>query len=149
MILKGIISISGQTGLYKLVSHAKNSIIVESLETQKRTPAYSSSKISALEDIAIYTEDEDVPLEVIFKNIYTLENGGKAISHKASGPELKQYFEKALPNFDKERVYVSDIKKVINWYNSLQELGIVDLEDAPKDEEKTEQKVTEKLETAE
>lgn len=143
MLLKGIIAISGQAGLYKLISHAKNSIIVESLETQKRAPAYSSSKISALEDIAIYTDEEDVSLETIFRNIYKHEDGGKAINHKSSSKELKEYFEKVIPNYDKDRVYVSDIKKVVNWYNSLQKLGIVDLK-----EEVSEETEKEKIEEA-
>lgn len=125
-MLKGILSISGQSGLFKLVAESKNNIIVESLETKKRIPVHSTSKVSALEDIAIYTEESDVPLKEIFKAISDKENGGAALSHKASGNELKAYFEEVVPDYDKERVYVSDIKKVLLWYNILQEKEMSD-----------------------
>ena len=125
-MLKGILSISGQTGLFKLVAESKNNIIVESLETNKRIPVHSTSKVSALEDIAIYTENGDVPLKSVFKAIYEKENGGPALSPKASGNELKSYFEKVVPEFDKDRVYVSDIKKVLLWYNSLHQKELLD-----------------------
>lgn len=138
MDLKGILSISGYSGLYKLVSQAKNSIIVESLIDKTRMPAYASSKISALEDIAIYTYDEEVTLKEVFKKIFINENGKEAISHKASNDELKKYFETILPNYDKERVYVSDIKKVINWYNCLASLNLLSLEEEKKVEETAE-----------
>ncbi len=120
-MLKGILAISGHSGLFKMVTESKNSIIVESLDTGKRMPAYSTSKVSALEDIAIYTETEDVPLKEVFKAIYDKEDGGQAISAKSSSNELKSYFEKVLPKYDQDRVYVSDIKKVLLWYNILQE----------------------------
>ena len=125
-MLKGILSITGQSGLFKKVAESKNTIIVESLETQKRMPVYSTVKVSALEDIAIYTDDEDKPLKEVFKAIYDLEEGGPAISHKSSNNELKVYFAKAVPDFDKDRVYTSDIKKVLLWYNTLQENGLLD-----------------------
>jgi hypothetical protein len=125
-MLKGILAISGQPGLFKMITESKNSIIVESLDTGKRMPAYSTSKISALEDIAIYTETEDVPLKDVFKAIYEKEDGGAAISHKASGNELKKYFGEVLPEYDRDRVYVSDIKKVIQWYNILHEKEMLD-----------------------
>jgi len=125
-MLKGILSISGQSGLFKLVAESKNNIIVESLETLKRIPIHSTSKVSALEDIAIYTENGDVPLKVIFKSISDIENGGQAMSPKATGDELKLYFEKIVPEYDKDRVYVSDIKKVLLWYNLLQQKDLLD-----------------------
>ncbi|WP_430810114.1 MULTISPECIES: DUF5606 family protein [unclassified Carboxylicivirga] len=125
-MLKGILAISGQRGLFKLVSQAKNSIIVESLIDGKKMPAYATSRISALEDISIYTEDEDVKLFDVFKAIHEKENGGMAISPKSSGAELKTYFEEVLPLYDKDRVYVSDIKKVLGWYNLLMEKDMFD-----------------------
>lgn len=138
-MLKGILAISGQPGLFKLLAESKNNIIVESLETGKRMPAYSTTKISALEDIAIYTDTDDVPLKDIFKAIYDKENGGKAISHKSSGNELKSYFEEVLPDYDKERVYVSDIKKVILWYTILHEKEMLDFsEEEESGDEKSE-----------
>lgn len=134
-MLKGILSISGQSGLFKLVAESKNNIIVESLETKKRIPVHSTSKVSALEDIAIYTDESDVPLKDIFKAISDKENGGPAISHKVSGNELKKYFGEVVPDYDKERVYVSDIKKVLQWYNVLQEKEMLDFAET---EEETE-----------
>ncbi len=125
-MLKGILSISGQSGLYKMVAEAKNHIIVESLDTKKRMPVYSTVKVSALEDIAIYTLNEDLPLKEVFKSISDKENGGQTISSKVSGNELKAYFESVVPEYDKDRVYVSDIKKVILWYNTLQEKELLD-----------------------
>lgn len=132
-MLKGILSISGQSGLFKLIAEAKNNIIVESLETQKRMPVYSTVKVSALEDIAIYTETGDKPLKEVFKAINDLENGGPAISHKSSNNELKVYFEKIVPDFDKDRVYISDIKKVLLWYNELQERELLDFTEEPEE----------------
>ncbi len=134
-MLKGILAISGQSGLFKMITESKNSIIVESLDTGKRMPAYSTSRISALEDIAIYTDTEDVPLKDIFKAIYEKEDGGKTISHKSSANELKTYFEEILPDYDKDRVYVSDIKKVMLWYNILQEKEMLDFTEEEEEKE--------------
>lgn len=136
-MLKGILSITGQSGLFKLIAEAKNNIIVESLETQKRIPVYSTAKVSALEDIAIYTDEGDKPLKEVLKAIYDLEEGGLAISHKSSNNELKAYFEKVLPNYDKDRVYTSDIKKVLMWYNMLQEKNILDFSEGKMDDNET------------
>lgn len=140
-MLKGILSVSGQTGLFKLIAESKNNIIVESLETFKRIPVHSTSKVSALEDIAIYTENGDVPLKVVFKAISDKENGGPALSPKVTGNELKTYFEKVVPEYDKDRVYVSDIKKVLLWYNTLQQKNLLDFTEV---EEKMEQEGEEK-----
>src|SRR5680860_432101 len=143
-MLKGILSISGQTGLFKLVAESKNNIIVESLDTGKRIPVYSTVKVSALEDIAIYTETSDVPLKDIFKSISDKEEGGSTLSHKSSGNELKKYFEEVVPDYDKDRVYVSDIKKVFMWYNALHEKGMLDFsETEEKTETETESEITE------
>lgn len=119
MNLKGIISIGGHSGLFKVVSQSKFGLIVESLIDGRRMPAYTSQKVSALADISIFTTDEDVPLSEVFKKIYEKENGKEAIDAKSSNEELKRYFKEVLPEYDEERVYVSDIKKVISWYNLL------------------------------
>jgi hypothetical protein len=128
-MLKGILAISGQPGLFKVVSEGKNNIIVESLLNGKKMPAFASSKISSLEDIAIYTLQEDVPLKEVFKNIMEKESGGKAISHKASTEELTNYFAEVLPEYDRDQVYISDIRKVIQWYNLLQEKEMLNDDD--------------------
>lgn len=118
-MLKGILAISGYPGLYEMKSQIKNGLIVEHLETKKRMPVYSTHKISSLEDIAIYTEDKEVVLVDIFKDIYNKFEGKDIISHKSSNDELKTFFTEILPDYDQDRVYVSDIKKVVNWYNIL------------------------------
>ncbi len=134
-MLKDILAISGEPGLYKLVSNTKNGIIVENLETNKRMPSYATAKVSALEDIAIFTEDgEDKSLREVLKSINEKENGGAAIKPKSDSSELKAYFEQVMPEYDKDRVYVSDIKKVFQWYGILQKLDMLGLLD--KEEEK-------------
>lgn len=130
MDLKGILAISGHSGLFKMISQAKNGIIVESLIDKKRMPAYSTSKISSLEDIAIFTIEEDVPLLKVLQKVFTHLDGKEAISHKVSGEELKKFFLEVLPEYDQDRVYVSDIKKVVQWYNLLLAEGLIDLEEA-------------------
>ena len=119
MDLSGIISISGQPGLFKVVAQSKNGLIVESLIDKRRIPAYSSYKISALEDISVFTTGEDMPLSEVFQKIYDKENGGPAIDHKADDAALKKFFSEALPDYDEDRVYASDIRKMLSWYNLL------------------------------
>ena len=136
-MLKGILAISGQSGLFKLLTESKNNIIVESLETGKRMPAHSTSRISSLEDISIFTESDDVPLKDVLKAIYEKEEGGTAISHKSSPKELKAYFSEILPEYDRERVYVSDIKKVMLWYNILQEKAMLDFSETAEGDDAT------------
>lgn len=126
-MLKTILSISGKPGLFKLVSHGKNMLIVESLADKKRVPAYAKDKVISLGDIAIYTDDAEVPLHEVLTRVKTKENGQKAsISPSAKPDELRAYFAEILPDFDRERVYPSDIKKLISWYNLLIGAGITD-----------------------
>jgi hypothetical protein len=129
MNLTGIISISGKPGLFKVVAQGKNNIIVESLIDSKRSPAYSTDRISALEDISIYTTGEDVPLKEVITLIFKKENGGAAPSHKESLATLETYLKTILPTYDSERVYPSDIKKLFQWYNLLEKGGILKLEE--------------------
>jgi hypothetical protein len=131
MKLKEILSISGQSGLFKFISQGRNGIIVESFSDKKRLFVNASSKVSMLEDIAIYTDTEEKPLAQVFKNIFEKENGGEAISPKSSNEELIKYMEQVLPEYDKERVYVSDIKKLVNWYNILKEHNLLNFEEEP------------------
>ena len=136
-MLKGILAISGQPGLFKVLSDGKNGVVVESLLTGKKQTVFASAKMSTLEDIAIYTTSEDFPLKEVFRKISTLENGGASIQSGAKPEELKKYFEKVLPDFDKERVYVSDIKKVITWYNLLQSKELLNFDEVAQTEEET------------
>lgn len=130
MDLKDILAISGHGSLFRFVSQGRNGIIVENLKDEKRMIAGASAKISSLEDIAIYTFEEDKPLSEVYDAIYKRENGGKAISHKSSNEELKAYLKEVLPEYDDERVYVSDIKKLVNWYNQLHELDLLRITEA-------------------
>ena len=125
MDLSGIISIAGKPGLFKVLAKAKNNIIVESLSDGKKSPAYSTDRISALEDISIYTHEEDIPLEEVLQGIFDKENGGKAPSHKESLDKLTNYLLEVLPNYDEDRVYASDIKKIFQWYNLLLDVGVL------------------------
>ncbi|MEX1191251.1 MAG: DUF5606 domain-containing protein [Brumimicrobium sp.] len=136
MDLSGIISISGKPGLFKVVAQAKNNIIVESLIDGKRSPAYSTDRISALEDISIYTYEEDVPLGEVFTSIYEKESGKPTISHKESQNKLTDYLAEILPKYDKDRVYASDIKKLFQWYNILHKADALKVEEEEKKEEK-------------
>lgn len=142
-MLKTILSISGKPGLYQLVSHGKSMLIVESLSDKKRVPAYAKDKVISLGDIAIYTEDAEVPLYEVLNSMKEKE-AGKATSivpSKASTDELRAYLGEVLPNFDRDRVYPSDIKKLITWYNILINAGLTDftpVEDQVETAEETE-----------
>lgn len=131
MFLKGILSISGHSGLFKLISQGKTTIIVENLEDKKRMPAYASSKISSLEDIAIFTDDAEIPLKDVLKSIFRIENGEPVSSGKYADKEIKNYFAQVVPNYDRNRVYISDMKKVFTWYNLLQKHNLIILDEAP------------------
>ena len=127
-----ILAISGKSGLYKLVSRGKNNLIVEALdETHRRMPAFATDRITSLADIAMFTETDDIPLMDVFENVKALEEGKKASIDlkKASSNELKDYFTKVLPEWDRDRVHISDIKKLISWYNILIEAGITDFKE--------------------
>ena len=119
MILKDILAISGEPGLFKFLAQGKNAIIVEHLETGKRTTAFSSAKVSSLEDISIFTDSEDLPLGKVFDRIFEKENGGPTVDTRTSPENLKKYFEEIVPDYSREKVYLSDIRKVFNWYNIL------------------------------
>ncbi len=139
-MLKTILAIAGKPGLYKLISQGKNILVVEALQTGKRTPAYNHEKIISLGDIAMFTDSDEVPLNEVFQSIQKLENGAKAsVSTKDDDATLREYLAKVLPDFDRERVYTSDIKKLISWYNILIENGYTDFteveEEQPTEEE--------------
>lgn len=127
-----ILAIAGKPGLYKLVTRGKNNLIVEALDaTHKRMPAFSTDRITSLGDIAMFTEAEDVPLMKVLDSLKKLEEGKKASidPKKADGDQLREYFAKVLPTFDRERVHTSDIKKLLQWYNILIDNDITDFEE--------------------
>jgi hypothetical protein len=134
MSLSEIIAVSGMTGLYKTIAQSKNSVIVEALADKRRMPIYASQKVNTLEAISVYCADKDIPLAEVFKKISEKENKGAAIDHKSDDAELKAYFEKVLPDYDKERVHISDIRKMMQWYNILQKADMLNF-DEPKAED--------------
>ena len=136
MNLEGILNIAGKPGLFKVVSKGKNTVIVESLNDGKRGPIYSHSQANMLEEIGIYTYDDTKPLSEIFDEIAKKENGEQTISHKSPKNNLINYFREILTDYDQERVYVSDIKRVIQWYNSMQNVGLIELPKKEKDTNK-------------
>ncbi len=119
MTLDKIVAISGKPGLYEIVSHAKSGIIVQSLVDRKRFPVTAVQNVSVLNDIAIYTYEEEVPLGQVFLNIAAKEENKETISHKESNKVLLGFMAEVLPNFDDERVYASNVKKIVQWYNIL------------------------------
>ncbi|WP_294629259.1 DUF5606 domain-containing protein [uncultured Bacteroides sp.] len=140
-MLKTILSISGKPGLYKLISQGKNMLIVESINAEKkRFPAYGNEKIISLADIAMYTDDAEVPLYDVLEAIKTKEQAAAiAIDiKKATSTELRDYMAEVLPNYDRDRVYMADIKKLISWYNILITNGITEFK-AEQEQEKQEE----------
>ncbi|MCH2490925.1 MAG: DUF5606 domain-containing protein [Flavobacteriales bacterium] len=126
MSLEKILSISGKPGLYELKAQTRSGFLAESLIDGKKISVGAQNNVSLLSEIAIYTLTEEVPLREVFAKIADKENGGKAISHKEPKIKLEEYFFEVLPDYDEDRVYPSDIKKVIQWYNLLQKHGITD-----------------------
>ncbi|MDL2222894.1 DUF5606 domain-containing protein [Bacteroidales bacterium OttesenSCG-928-M11] len=135
-MLKEILSVSGKPGLYKLVSQGKNMFIAESLIDGKRIPVYARDKVVSLGDIAIYTDEDDIPLGNVLEGIKTKEEG-KEIEYASNiqPAELRNYLGEVLPNFDRERVYPTDIKKIMAWYNLLVKNNLIDFSAKSKEEE--------------
>jgi hypothetical protein len=132
-----ILTISGKPGLYRLLSSGRNMIIVEAIDsTKKRVPVHNTDKVVMLDDIAIYTDTEEVPLREVFAKIYEKENGVLPLDLKMATPEeLVEYFEGVMPDYDRERVYLTHIKKMYSWYNILVANGVVDFKEEEQVEE--------------
>ena len=135
MSLEKILSISGKPGLYQLKTQTRTGLLAESIVDGKKISVNARQNVSLLSEIAIYTMTEELPLREVFSKISKKENGGEAISHKSSKDELEEYFFDVLPNYDEDRVYPGDIKKVLQWYNLLTKNGITDFSDKPNEEE--------------
>ena len=130
-MLQTILAISCRPGLYKLLSRGNKNLIVEALdETHRKSPAFATDRITSLADIAIYTDTDDVPLYKVLASLRDLEEGKPTSLNyrKASGDELREYMGKVLPNFDRDRVKMSDIKKLLQWYDILVNNGITNFE---------------------
>lgn len=125
MSLEKVLAISGKPGLYELLVQTRTGFVAESLADGKKSTVGLRNNVSLLSEISIYTYNDEVKLFEVFRNVAAKENNGEAISHKEDNPTLVAYFREVLPEFDEERVYVSDIKKVLNWYNILQKRGII------------------------
>lgn len=143
MSIQKILAISGKPGLFELKIQTRTGFVAESLLDGKRITVSMRSNVSLLSEIAVYTYSEEVRLSEVFKAIATKENGEQTISHKEDDAKLKSYFREILPEFDEDRVYTSDIKKIFNWYNLLQPKGLVTVE-ALSEEEKQEEEESSK-----
>ena len=137
MQLEKIISISGKPGLYKLISQLKNGFIIEDVLTKKKVSISNSSQVSLLDNIAMFTFDKEVPLFEVFENVAKNSEYKETISHKSTDAELREFMTKSLPDYDHERVYVSDIKKLAQWYNILHKAGYITPDSFVKSEETT------------
>ncbi len=142
-MLKDILAISGQSGLFRFLSQSRNGIVVEHLETKQRSNAYASAKISSLEDISIFTDEGDIPLKEVFEAMAEKLGDEDPISHKASGNELKAFMGEVLPTYDRDRVYVSDIKKMVQWYAILKKLDMLNFEEEEDENKQDEEKGSE------
>lgn len=140
MQLEKIISISGKPGLYKLISQLKNGFIIEDVVTKKKVSIGNTSQVSLLDNIAMFTFDKEVPLFEVFENVAKNYEYKETISHKSSDAELRAFMLKSLPDYDTERVYVSDIKKLAQWYNILNKAGYITPESFVKAEAPAEEK---------
>jgi hypothetical protein len=146
MDLSKILSIAGKSGLYRLAGEAKNNLVVESLTDGKKGPAFSHERISSLQEISIYTTGEDLPLHDALEKIYEMTGGEKVENpKKMSSAQLKELFKKAIPDYDEDSVYVSDMKKVFSWYNVLLEKELLDFSEEEKEEEKMADKAEEQV----
>jgi Domain of unknown function (DUF6852)/Domain of unknown function (DUF5606) len=135
MSLEKILSISGKPGLYKLKTQTRNGFLAESLVDGKKISVGARDNVSLLSEIAIYTLTEELPLREVFKKISEKENGGPTINHKVPKVELEEFFFEVLPDYDEDRVYPSDIKKVVQWYNLLVKNGVTDFSEQTEETE--------------
>ncbi len=145
MDLSKILSVSGKSGLFKVVSQLKNAVLVESLTDKKRFPAFAHDKISSMEEIAVFTLGEDKPLKEILKAIYEKQEGKATFNAKPGDKELKEFFLEVVPDYDQDRVYISDIRKIISWYNILLENGILDFTETTEPEVTKEETPSEEI----
>jgi len=140
MDLKNIMSVSGQPGLFRFISNSRNGIIVESFVDQKRSFVSSSAKVSSLEEIAVFTSEKEVPLVEVLKNIFNLENELPVPDPKSEADTLKKFMGEVLPDYDREKVYLSDIKKIVAWYSFLKSNDLLDFSDEATNKDSKEDK---------
>ena len=133
--LAKVLAISGQSGLYLYVAHTRSGAVVEAFADKKRSAVSASSKITSLADISIYTDDEEVKLQQVFLNMKEVLGDADAPSAKSNPEDLKALFEKALPDYDRDRFYVSHMKKVVEWYNCLKKYASFDFVNLDEEQE--------------
>jgi len=138
MELEGIINVSGKPGLFKVISKSNNTVIIESLTDKKRTAIYSHNQANLLNEIGVYTYNDTVPISDIFTKIAEKTSCGPSINHKSSKDDLINFFREILPEYDEDRVYISDIKKVIQWYNIMQSVDLIKIQKNKKENKKEE-----------
>ena len=138
MELEGIINVSGKPGLFKVISKSNNTVIIESLTDKKRTAIYSHNQANLLNEIGVYTYNDTVPISDIFTKIAEKTSCGPSINHKSSKNDLINFFREILPEYDEDRVYISDIKKVIQWYNIMQSVDLIKIQKNKKENKKEE-----------
>jgi hypothetical protein len=148
MSLEKILSITGKPGLYRVNTQTRSGFLAESLLDGKKISVSARHNVSLLSEIAIYTLTEELPLRAVFAKISEKEDGGEAISHKSSKDELEEYFFGILPDYDEDRVYVSDIKKVVQWYNLLTKSGMTDFSEKTEEDEVADDKVAKAIEAS-
>ena len=149
MNLEGIISVSGKPGLFKVLSKKKNGLVVESLADGKKLNIFALDKVSALDDISIYTYEADIPLKDVYRTLFELEKGKETISHKEDADVLRDKMLQLLPDFDQERVYVSDLKKLFQWYNLLVSAGLLKVEKVKEEKKEAKAEKAKKVEKTE
>ena len=142
MNLSGILAIGGKGGLFKMISSSKSGLIVEGLEDKKRLPVYSAHQISALEEISIYTYEDDIPLAEVFEKIHTHLDGKDIISPKSSKNDLLSFFKEVLPYYNEEQVYASDVKKVVQWYKLLAKAGMLVFDEEKKEDSESKEEIS-------
>ncbi|MDR0545094.1 MAG: DUF5606 domain-containing protein [Odoribacteraceae bacterium] len=128
-MLKNILSVSGKPGLYRKIGENARAIIVESLQDGKRTIVHANARTNPLADIALYATPQDVPLKTVFKRVFERENGGATIARDETDARVAEYMSEIVPEYDRQKVYLSDMKKVLQWYNILQEKGLLHFEE--------------------
>jgi hypothetical protein len=135
MNLGKVLFITGKSGLFQLITQTKSGAIIESFADGKRFPVFSNNKISILEDISIYTKEKDVPLKKVLQEIFKKENGGKTIEATSNESEIRNYMKEVLPDYDEEQVHLSDIKRILSWYNILLKKQMINLEEETDEKE--------------
>ncbi len=135
-----IIVVSGKSGAFKVIAQSRSGYIVESLIDGKKMPVSAANRVSSVEDIVVFTETDEVKLKDVFKKMKEYTGGNEAVDHKSDDQQIRDFFQQILPNYDRERVYLSDMKKMVFWYNLLHKNSLLDFEEEEKEKAKEQEK---------